>query len=60
MRNETAGEEVRQHGRYYAEHVRLASGDPREVQALLDEKDGREWNLVGVAGGLPSGGAVLF
>ena len=51
----------RSHGRYYAEHVRTISGDPREqLQALLDEKDAQEWHLVGVVGGLPDGGIMLF
>jgi len=60
MRNDPGREEGRAHGRYYAEYVRLTSGEPQEVQALLDEKDGREWHLVGVAGGFPEGGVMLF
>lgn len=60
MRSETGRTEDPEHGRYYAEYVRLSSSDPREVQALLDEKDGREWHLVGVAGGFPEGGVMLF
>ena len=37
------------------------SGDPQDrLQALLDEKDAREWHLVGVAGGLEGGGMILF
>lgn len=27
---------------------------------MLDEKDGREWHLVGVAGGLPERSVMLF
>lgn len=47
--------------RYYAEYVRVASGDPQEqLQTLLDEKDDQEWHLVGMAGGLPEGGMILF
>ncbi len=60
MPDEAGAEEGRAHGRYYAEYVRLTSGELREIQALLDEKDGREWHLVGVAGGLPEGGVMLF
>ena len=59
MQND-ASEEVRAHGRYCAEYVRLTPDEPRGLQSLLDEKDGREWHLVGVAGGLPENGAILF
>ena len=52
--------ETRTHGRYYAEYLRLNPEEPWSIQALLDEKDGREWHLVGVAGGLPENGAILF
>jgi len=49
------------HGRYYAEYVGEVSGEPRDqLQALLDEKDAREWHLVGVAGGLPKGAMIFF
>ena len=49
------------HGRYYAEYVGKISGEPQDqLQALLDEKDTREWHLVGVAGGLEGGGMILF
>ena len=30
------------------------------MQAVLDEKEAEEWHLVGVAGGLPKGGMILF
>jgi succinate dehydrogenase flavin-adding protein (antitoxin of CptAB toxin-antitoxin module) len=41
------------HGRYYAEYVREISDEPQsQLQALLDEKDAREWHLVGVVGNL--------
>ncbi len=47
--------------RYYAEYVPV---DPEEVpgqlQEVLDEKEAEEWHLVGVAGGLPKGGMILF
>lgn len=61
MHSEPTGGETRPHGRYYAEHVRATSSEPQEkLQALLDEKDAKEWHLVGVAGGLPEGGMILF
>jgi hypothetical protein len=49
------------HGRYYAEYIGEISNEPQgQLQALLDEKDAREWHLVGVAGGLPGGGMIFF
>jgi hypothetical protein len=30
------------------------------VQELLDAGERKEWHLVGVAGGLPEGGVILF
>jgi hypothetical protein len=49
------------HGRYYAEYVSGVSDEPQDqLQALLDEKDAREWHLVGVVGGLSKGGIILF
>ena len=49
------------HGRYYAEYVQTTSSEPQEqLQALLDEKDAKEWHLIGVAGGLPEGGMMFF
>lgn len=49
------------HGRYYAEYVGEVSDEPRDqLQALLDEKDAREWHLVGVVGGLSQGGVIFF
>ena len=51
----------RTHGRYYAEYVQATSAEPQDqLQALLDEKNAREWHLVGVAGGLPEGGIIFF
>jgi hypothetical protein len=43
------------------EYVREVSDQPQgQLQTLLDEKDAREWHLVGVVGGLPGGGIVFF
>jgi hypothetical protein len=42
------------------EHVELNADRPQQVQELLDEKDGREWHLVGVASGSPRGNIMLF
>jgi hypothetical protein len=53
--------ERRAHGRYYAEYVQVSSDEPQDqLQALLDEKDAREWHLVGVVGGLSEGGIIFF
>ena len=49
------------HGRYYAEYIGEVSEEPRnQLQELLDEKDAKEWHLVGVVGGLPRGGIIFF
>src|SRR5215217_3134424 len=56
MVGELGTEERRAYGRYYAEYVQATSGEPQDqFQALLDEKDAREWHLVGVLGALPEG-----
>ena len=48
-------------GRYRAEYVWVTGDDPEaQLQEVLDAKEGREWHLVGVAGGLKDGGVVLF
>ena len=61
MARDSSTREHQMHGRYYAEYVRTTSDEPREqLQALLDEKDAREWHLIGVAGGLPKGGMMFF
>jgi hypothetical protein len=38
------------------------TGDSPEAQLqdVLDAKEGKEWHLVGVAGGFKDGGVVLF
>ena len=51
------------HGRYYAELLPPASAEKglqATVQELLDAGEGKQWHLVGVAGGLPEGGVLLF
>jgi hypothetical protein len=61
MASEPSAAEHEAHGRYYAEYVGEVSDEPRDqLQALLDEKDAREWHLVGVVGGLPKGGVIFF
>lgn len=61
MVREPGARERPMHGRYYVEYVQTTSDEPREqLQALLDEKDAREWHLIGVAGGLPEGGMMFF
>ncbi len=61
MPSNPTDEETQSHGRYYAEYVQVTSNEPeQQSQELLDSKDNREWNLVGVAGGLPEGGLLLF
>jgi len=64
MPSERATEEVRPSGggRYHAEHVRLSQErEPQEqLQGVLDAAEEKEWHLVGVAGGLPEGGMILF
>ncbi len=54
--------EDRSRGRYHAEYVRVSEEtDPQaQLQDILAGAEAKEWNLVGVAGGLPDGGMVLF
>ncbi len=49
-------------GRYYTEHVRVSQEtEPQEqLQSLFDAAEAKEWHLVGVAGGLPDDGMILF
>ena len=64
MPSERTTEEVRPSGggRYYAEHVRLSqeTESQQQLQSVLDAAEEKEWHLVGVAGGLPEGGMILF
>ena len=54
--------EGRPRGRYRAEYVRVSEEtDPQtQLQDILAGAEAKEWHLVGVAGGLPDGGMVLF
>jgi hypothetical protein len=61
MTSEAIEREAAPHGRYYAEHVRVTGGNPGvQLQEVLDAKEGKEWHLVGVAGGLQGDGVILF
>jgi hypothetical protein len=62
MSAEVSGGGQPPHGRYYAELVPpyLERGLQATVQELLDAGERKEWHLVGVAGGLPEGGVLLF
>lgn len=61
MARESGVGEGEAHGRYYAEFVEEISDEPQgQLQALLDEKDAKEWHLVGVVGGFARGGVILF
>ena len=61
MSAEVSGGGQPPHGRYYAELVPPSpEGLQATVQELLDAGERKEWHLVGVAGGLPEGGVLLF
>jgi hypothetical protein len=63
MVSESAAEKDRASGgRYHAEYVRVGQDtEPQEqLQHVLGAAEEKEWNLVGVAGGLPDGGMILF
>ncbi len=49
-------------GRYHADNVRVSGEtDPQEqLQEVLASAEAKKWDLVGVAGGLPDGGMILF
>jgi hypothetical protein len=49
-------------GRYRAEYVRVTpeTEPQQQLQGVLDAAERKEWHLVGVAGGLPEGGMILF
>jgi hypothetical protein len=54
--------ESRSHGRYFAQYVRVTHETEiqEQLQGVLDTAERKEWHLVGVAGGLPDGGMILF
>jgi len=61
MARESGFGENEAHGRYYAEYVSEISDEPRgQLQTLLDEKNARKAHLVGIVGGLSSGGMIFF
>jgi len=62
MSAEVSGGGQPPHGRYFAELVPPSPerGLQAAVQELLDTGERKEWHLVGVAGGLPQGGVILF
>ncbi len=54
--------ESRSHGRYFAEYVRVTyeTEIQGQLHEVLETAEKKEWHLVGVAGGLPDGGMILF
>ena len=61
MAGEEGTEKRPARGRYLAEYVRVTEADPAvQPQQELDAKEGKEWHLVGVSGGLKEGEVVLF
>jgi hypothetical protein len=63
MLDQGGPKEGRPRDRYHAEYVRVSEGtDPQaQLQDILAGAEAKECNLlVGVAGGLPDGGMVLF
>ena len=57
-----ASKEAQSQGRYHAEYVRVSEEtDPQaQLQDILASAEAKEWQLIGVTGGLPDGGMVLF
>ena len=62
MPSEMRSGEGRPHGRYYAEYMQIVSAAEAQEQlrGALDAGERKEWHLVGVAGGLPDNGVILF
>ena len=62
MASETSSRESRTHGRYYPQYVQVAAATEvyEQLRGVLDEAEQKEWHLVGVAGGLPDNGVILF
>jgi hypothetical protein len=62
MASEMSSREGQPHGRYYPEYVQIASVTEvhEQLRGVLDDAERKEWHLVGVAGGLPNNGVILF
>lgn len=62
MASEMSNRESQPHGRYYPEYVQIASAAEvhEQLRGVLDTAESKEWHLVGVAGGLPDNGVILF
>ncbi len=62
MVDQGASKESQSQGRYHAEYVRVSEEtDPQaQLQDILASAEAKEWQLIGVAGGLSGGGMVLF
>ena len=54
--------ESRSHSRYSAEYVHVTHEKEiqGQLQEVFDAAERKEWQLVGVAGGLPGGAMILF
>jgi hypothetical protein len=54
-------EDQQESQRYYAEYVEMPSArEAQGIQEVLDRGARKEWHLIGVAGGFPDGGLILF
>ncbi len=62
MLDKKAAKEGQPPGRYHAEYVRVSGEtDPQDqLRGVLASAEAKKWDLVGVAGGLPDGGMILF
>lgn len=62
MPSEMSSGEGQPHGRYYAEYLQIVSATDvqEQLRGVLDAGEREEWHLVGVAGGLPNNGVILF
>ena len=62
MASEMSSRQGQRHGRYYPMYVQLVSATDahEQLRGVLDEAERKEWHLVGVAGGLPNNGVILF
>jgi hypothetical protein len=61
MAGEEGTEKRPARGRYLAEYLHVTEDDPAvQPQQELDAQEGKEWQFVGVSGGLKEGEVVLF